>query len=316
MKIYSLAPRENWICDRFVNEWNSFDSSIVTTDIKDCDILWLLADWCWNQVHPQILQEKTVVASVHHITPSKFGENEKAEFAIRDRFIDLYHVPCDLTKEQIEPYTSKPIFVMPFWVNGEIWHKTEQTKQEARAMMGIDENCFLIGSFQRDTEGHDLITPKLEKGPDLFCDAVERFRDEKAKIGKQVKVLLGGWRRQYVMKRLKEANIQFYYCELPDQKVINLMYNALDLYVVAARHEGGPQAIVECACTETPIISTDVGIASLVLSSDSIFTPGEEVNSKPDVEYAKSQVEKYLMPAGFQPFVDMFRSLEVKNEKS
>ena len=309
MKIYSLAPRENWICDRFVNEWKLSNPTISTDSIEDANIIWLLADWCWNQIDHRILNVKTVVASVHHITPEKFGAREKAEFALRDQFVDLYHVPCEKTKNQISLYTSKPIWVMPFWVNGSLWYKSAKTKQTIRSMFGIDEDCFLIGSFQRDTEGSDLITPKLEKGPDLFCDAVERFRDDFSKRGKEVRVLLGGWRRQYVMKRLEDAGIYYYYYELPEQSVVNMMYNSLDLYIVAARHEGGPQSIVECACTETPIISTDVGVASMILDSSSIFVPGKELECTYNTQYAKSQVEKYLMPQGFGPFVEMFKQV-------
>ena len=39
---------------------------------------------------------------------------------------------------------------------------------------------------------------------------------------------------------------------------LNELYNCLDLYVVASRVEGGPQAIIECALSKTPIISTDM----------------------------------------------------------
>ena len=49
-------------------------------------------------------------------------------------------------------------------------------------------------------------------------------------------------------------------------KELNELYNLLNLYVVSSRYEGGPQAIMECALIKTPIISTDVGIASEILS--------------------------------------------------
>ena len=313
MKIFALAPKENWICDRFVHEWNEKFKEVSVQHPKDADIIWLLADWCWNQMHPDLLREKTVVASVHHIVPDKFGSSEQNEFKTRDQFIDYYHVPCEKTKEQIENHTNKPIWVMPFWVNSQMWFKIAEDKTVIRSKLGIDPNCFLIGSFQRDTEGSDLVSPKLEKGPDLFCDAVERFRDEKAKNGIEVKVLLGGWRRQYVMNRLKASNIKYYYAELPPQNVINAMYNMLDLYIVAARYEGGPQSIVECACTGTPIISTDVGIASLVLNSESIFKPGNELETKADPKHLRKQVDKYLMPQGFDFFYRMFESITGKS---
>ena len=54
----------------------------------------------------------------------------------------------------------------------------------------------------------------------------------------------------------------------------------LTLYIVASRVEGGPQSIPECALTRTPIISTDVGIASNILSSESIFSMDNFIKAK------------------------------------
>ena len=53
--------------------------------------------------------------------------------------------------------------------------------------------------------------------------------------------------------------------------VVNKLYNILDLYLVTSRVEGGPQAIPECGITKTPIISTNVGVASEILHESSIF---------------------------------------------
>ena len=51
---------------------------------------------------------------------------------------------------------------------------------------------------------------------------------------------------------------------------LNELYNCLDLYIVSSRVEGGPQAILECGINKTQIISTDVGVASMILSPESI----------------------------------------------
>jgi len=308
MSIYTLAPNENWICDRFVNEWNEHSPVPTTKNIHDCSILWLLADWCWNSVSPEILAEKKVVATIHHITPEKFGPSEKSEFNARDQYVDVYHVPCVQTKKQIENLTSKPIWVEPFWVNSKLWYPILQAdKDRARSQMGLGANHFIIGSFQRDTEGHDLISPKLEKGPDLFCDAVEQMRD--ALKEKEIMVLLGGWRRQYVMKRLDAAGIKYYYAELPPLETLNTFYNILDLYIVAARCEGGPQSIVECAAAQVPIVSTDVGLASAFLSPESLFKPGEVLSAKPNISYAYEKVQDYFMPKGFESYTKFFLGL-------
>ena len=84
-------------------------------------------------------------------------------------------------------------------------------------------------------------------------------------------VLLTGKRRQYVISKLEEIILDFVYLEMVDFKSLNELYNTLDLYIVTSRIEGGPQAIVECGITKTPIISTDVGIASDILDKQSIF---------------------------------------------
>ena len=55
--------------------------------------------------------------------------------------------------------------------------KKQHYSNKIAATAELHFGCFLdkklIGSFQRDTEGYDLKTPKLSKGPDIFCDIVE-----------------------------------------------------------------------------------------------------------------------------------------------
>ena len=43
--------------------------------------------------------------------------------------------------------------------------------------MNIDKNTFLIGSFQKDTEGKTNL-PKLSKGPDIFVNIVKDIYKE------------------------------------------------------------------------------------------------------------------------------------------
>ena len=123
------------------------------------------------------------------------------------------------------------------------------------------------------------------------------------------KVILTGKRRNYVITELKKRNIDFKYFEMVNFSKINELYNLLDLYVVSSRFEGGPQSILECAATKTPIISTDVGIAKEILSSSSIFNMENYLDAKTDVEYAYKNVEKFLIPQGIDNFNNYFKSL-------
>ena len=63
-----------------------------------------------------------------------------------------------------------------------------------------------------------------------------------------------------------------HYFEMGEFSVINELYNCLDLYIVSSRYEGGPQSVLECGITRTPIISTRVGIADEILSSESLYS--------------------------------------------
>jgi glycosyltransferase involved in cell wall biosynthesis len=302
MKIYVLEAHENWIVDRIANEWKQHNPQTLVSKPEDADILWILAQWRWRTISPSLLSSKKVIVSMHHVVPNKFNVDE---FKYRDQFVDSYHTPCKQTMDNIRPYTDKPIHVVGYWCNPSLWY--EMDKSECREEMGLPEKSILIGSFQRDTEGHDLISPKLEKGPDIFCDMVEKYH--KAYNAKQeIQVVLAGWRRQYVMNRLEKAGIKYHYFEMPELDVINKLYNALDLYIVGSRYEGGPQALLECAITNTPIISTDAGMAREVLSEESIYNSASVLVS-PNTEEANLKVQKYIIPVWFDKYREMFRTL-------
>tara|TARA_Y100000310_G_scaffold345780_1_gene469774 strand:+ start:5568 stop:6494 length:927 start_codon:yes stop_codon:yes gene_type:complete len=305
MKIYTLAPQENWICDRFANEWKNYAKQYDAISPGTCDIIWLLADWCWNQIDINLLATKKVVATVHHIVPEKFDIQKRRIFTYRDQFIDVYHVPCKKTYNQLKQLTNKPINVFPFWVNQNIWYDRRATAAKLRQQYNIADNTFLIGSFQRDTEGHDLISPKLEKGPDLLCQVIQSY----SKKHTNVEVILAGWRRQYVMSELAKLGIKYHYFELPSFEHLNNLYNILNLYVVSSRYEGGPQAVVECATNRTPIISTDVGLASEILHDNSIFTIGNELLANPNIEHAHNNVVSLFMNNGFKQFEQLFNEV-------
>ena len=301
MKVFCVAPRENWICDRISQEWYENCPNISTKNILECDVVWLLASWCWSRISPEILKSKKVVATVHHIVPEKFNNQKLSEFLFRDQFIDLYHVPNKKTCQFVKKLTKKPIAIVGYWFNKKTW--SIENKEDCRKSLGLSPKDFIVGSFQRDTEGGDLKTPKLEKGPDLFCDYVE-------KINKQnIHVLLGGWRRQYVISRLEESKIPFTYFELADLQKLKQMYCALDLYVISSRYEGGPQSALEAAGMKVPIISTDVGMVPDILHPSSIFDTLDSGFYPDDniIEFNFEQASKFEIKSHKENYIKMFR---------
>ena len=91
-----------------------------------------------------------------------------------------------------------------------------------------------------------------------------------------------------------------------EPKLLNELYNMLNLYVISSRIEGGPQAIYECSLSKTPIISTNVGVATKFLHPSSIF--------KWIILWRLSQIQNMLtikfklkLLEGFTPFINKFK---------
>jgi len=295
IKIFALHANENWICDSIVHDWNSHNSTIVTSNPIEADIIWLVASWLWYTIHPDILKQKKVVVTVHHIDNEKFNLQD---FMNRDQYVDAYHVYDELTERKVKMLSNKPVYKIMYWYNPNNWSYPDV---DCRADLNLPNDVKIIGSFQRDTEGFDLKTPKLSKGPDLFCDYVESLDN--------VRVLLGGWRRQYIINRLDKAGIPYNYFEMADRGTLIKMYKSCDLYVVSSRCEGGPQAVIEASLLKVPIASTDVGIASEVLHPECINTEAKFDNIekyKKYVDFNYNNILNYNIEIQKQTYIEMF----------
>ena len=308
MKVYLTNLNESWIVDRLRDEWYRHNSSISTESIKEADIVWIIAPWLWKNIKKKYLKDKKVVCSIYHIEEKDFEQKQIKEFNKRDSFIDLYHVISLKTKKELEKFTDKEIIYIPFWSDQNTWFEIDD-KDKLRNKYGLPLDAYIIGSFQRDTEGSDLKSPKLIKGPDRLIKIME----SKNKEFNKVIILLSGKRRQYIIKELENLNIDYKYFQMVNTDQLNELYNCLDLYVVASRIEGGPQAIIECALSKTPIISTDVGVASEFLHSSSIFNMENFEKAIPNTEYAFHKSQTYTIPDGFKEYLAMFNSIKLES---
>jgi glycosyltransferase involved in cell wall biosynthesis len=161
-----------------------------------------------------------------------------------------------ILKSGIDP--SK-VFLIPIGINlGYFPFQTVHNKLDARKKMGIPEKAFVVGSFQKDGVGWaDGMEPKLIKGPDIFLSVI---RELKSKIP-ELFVLLSGPSRGYVKAGLDNMKVAYHHIYLNSYPQINLLFQALDVYLVTSRQEGGPKAILESMASGVPIVSTSVGQA-------------------------------------------------------
>ena len=304
LKIYLNKISEDWIIDRTSKEWYRENNSISTKYQHRSNAIWIIAPWTWNKLNKKNLENKKVLCSIYHIDEEKFDRKAQDDFKFRDHFVDEYHVISKNTERQIKKITNKKITTLPFWVNTNIWFDIAN-KNLVKEKYKLDQSDFYIGSFQRDSEGTDLNKPKLSKGPDRFVEIVLGLNKEI----KNLHVLITGKRRNYIINELTDKGIKFSYFEMLDFESLNELYNCLDLYIVASRYEGGPQAILECGITKTPIISTDVGIAKEILASESIFDMSNYAQAEPNIEIAYKNSQEISMLKMFPQYIKMFEDL-------
>ena len=298
MKIFLNKVNEDWIIDRVSQEFKNSLKKFITNSIFNSDIIWIIAPWTWKKIPLRYLKKKKVLCSYYHFD---FNDFDEAEFYSLDQYVDEYHVISLKTKKDLEKLTNKKITSIPFWVDDEIFYEIEN-KKELRKKFEFSDTDYLVGSFQRDTEGSNLTSPKMIKGPDRFLAIVEDMYQK----NKSVKVVLSGRRRQYLINNFNKKNIPYKHFEMVDFTTLNQLYNLLDLYIVTSRIEGGPQAILECGLTKTPIISTDVGVAGEILSKNSIYSDVDYQKAKPDVEYAYKKSIYLTKKNNIKSFLTMF----------
>ena len=298
MKVYLSKINESWVVDRMRDEWYENNQEDSVENPKEADLIWIISPWLWKKESKKYLKSKTVICSIFHFEDKDYSKKSMIDFKKREKYIDYYHVISLKTKEDLKKITDKEIFYIPFWVNGDIWFEIKD-KLALRNKYKIPKNSFVIGSFQRDTEGSDLKSPKLIKGPDRLAKIINEMNTEYDNLT----VLLTGKRRQFIISELEKMKIKYLYLEMVDFNTLNELYNCLDLYIVTSRIEGGPQAIVECGITRTPIISTDVGIASEILHQNSIFNMENFKDAKPEIDFAYNNSLQLKIPHGFNEFL-------------
>lgn len=290
-----------WICDILKDEFDNYSTLNLVAEPRDADIIWILAPWCVSRIDEKILEQKFVVTTIHHIDFAKYRENKK-KYEYIDKITNRYHTICNKSFLSIRKISNKAIVIANFWINESVFFEIKD-KKSLRQKYQIPLNAYVIGSFQKDTEGKGNNKPKLSKGPDVFIAIIKDLKD----CGKEPIVILTGFRRTYMMMHLDKLKIKYLFFELVEMKRLNELYNCLDLYIVSSRVEGGPRSILECAITKTPIISTNVGIADLILSSDSIYDLKDFKSyktAKPNTEFAFKNAQQYFINNYMKSFVN------------
>lgn len=136
--------------------------------------------------------------------------------------------------------------------------QTKEAKANARKKLGIKEGSVVIGSFQKDGSGWgEGMEPKLIKGPDIFLKVVEKLKTQIP----QLHILLSGPSRGYIKQGLEKLGVPYTHRFLKDYRGLDELYDALDLYLITSREEGGPKAVLESMAKGIPLVTTAMGQA-------------------------------------------------------
>lgn len=236
---------------------SQLDGRVVTTPIGLRGKVWHFGSVNAFYHHRKRVNRNTpCVVSWFHLVPD---DPRTQELIDCDHLVSQWHTAATRSKEQLVEagLPEEKITVIPLGIDPKHFYPVSQErKSELRKSLGLPNDGWIIGSFQKDGNGWEEDSgPKLIKGPDILCDILEE-------LAKHVKIyaLLSGPSRGYVKKRLKKAGIPFFYEFFEKPTGVSAFYQASDLYMNTAREEGGPQAILESLATGTPLVTGRVGM--------------------------------------------------------
>lgn len=227
----------------------------------------------------QIDPSNRLVLTIFHIDEKYRKEMMKT---VLDRLsrINVVHTSCQITKNTLAGLgvPSEKIRVIPLGVDTGIFLPTSlEKKNMLRKELGIAKNRVVIGSFQKDGNGwEEGETPKLIKGPDIFCQVLESLS-----LKFPVMALLTGPARGYVKNRLKASGVPFLHYYPQKYEEIATYFQALDFYLISSRIEGGPKAILESWASGIPLVSTMVGMVPDIAlhEKNALLVEPEDLNS-------------------------------------
>jgi glycosyltransferase involved in cell wall biosynthesis len=268
-RLYVVSDAAGWILDEETKELVQIAKRMGIPAVRSGRIAGFVKQCVHYSSQFAITAPKTFVGA-HHVSIDYFHGMPQNDPIFKTCFEALRRVHPRLTRLRVShsqlqelAFSSgidpSKVHRIPIGINLTYFSpQAPARKSNMRARLGIPQSAVLIGSFQKDGQGWgNGLEPKLIKGPDIFLNVMSRLRESVPELH----VLLTGPARGYVKAGLEARKIPYFHRYLEDPRQIGDYYQALDLYVVASRDEGGPKAILESMAAGIPLITTRVGQA-------------------------------------------------------
>ncbi|MCW5874828.1 MAG: glycosyltransferase family 4 protein [Anaerolineales bacterium] len=276
--LYYIAPFVNWVLDweahyitRNVKEIFGLNAHVVKSakglsgQLVHYGSLWdILAN-----VDAKHNKRNTVIGTIFHghIDSPEFSDALDKILRFQDRFARL-HTASTIMYERFLKWGVRPekLIFIPLGVDLERFKPaTAEQRLARRRELGIPEDAFCIGSFHKDGQGMaEGNVPKLIKGPDILVDALTRIHARH----KNIFVLLSAPARGYVKLGLDAAGIRYVHVVEEDFHRIPRLFDAIDVYLLASREEGGPKGVLEALASGVPFVGTQVGLVPDVVTDE------------------------------------------------
>jgi glycosyltransferase involved in cell wall biosynthesis len=274
--LYYIAPGVNWSLDwdgayitREVEKQFGLKAKVVSSALRlsgqlvHYASLWEMAGY----VQTRLSERNKILGTIFH------GQRDAPQFdvafekvlAYKEKFARIHTASKIMEKRLIAwGVPAEKLIRIPLGVSLEDFRPAgPDQKAITRRKLGIPENVICIGSLHKDGVGKgEGSEPKLIKGPDIFLKVVEKVN----KI-QPVFVLLSAPARGYVKAGLERLGISYKHVLLDDYLQIPNLYQALDIYLVTSREEGGPKGVLESMATGIPVVTTRVGLVPELITS-------------------------------------------------
>lgn len=272
------GDNHNWALDddlRLTRQ--SLETIVEFSNLELSDIVHLVGWENLKTIPPDLLNGKKIIC---HVPGEPFRYYALPGYSKITQVVDAWVTQTCQAQQQLSNLGIVN-HLIPYVVDKNIFNRLPADNENRRAIRekwNIPFDAYLIGSFQRDTEGADLISPKLVKGPDIFFEIVRVLWDR----GNKIHILLAGPRRYWLRKKLEDYGIPYTFAgeileeddvqkNILPRTELNVLYNLIDLYLVSSRSEGGPRAILEACAAQCKVLSTPVGLAMDIIEPGSIY---------------------------------------------
>jgi len=154
---------------------------------------------------------------------------------------------------------QEKVFLIPIGINLSYFQmQTSESRRQARLAYSLPQSAVVVGSFQKDGVGWgEGLEPKKIKGPDIFLKVIGLLKPRVPELF----VLLSGPARGYVKAGLEKLGVPYHHFYLKSYAEVGRLFQALDVYLVCSREEGGPKAVLESMASGVPLVTTRVGQA-------------------------------------------------------